>query len=65
MPWLDPGNRAHTGPRRSELFGVHPIKGVWFTDFGMGGGRVIGMARGAGEAVDSNGEIVEDSQTRV
>jgi len=34
-------------------------------DFGMGGGRVVGMARGAGEVVDSDGEIVEDSQTRV
>ena len=61
MPWLDPESRAHTGPRRSG----HTIKGVQFMDFGMGGGRVVGMARGAGEVVDSDGEIVEDSQTRV
>jgi len=34
-------------------------------DFGMGGGGIIGTARGAGEMVDSNSKIVEDSQTRV
>jgi len=34
-------------------------------DLGTGGRGVVGMMRGAGEAVDGNGEIVEDSQTRV
>jgi len=34
-------------------------------DLGMGGRGVVGMTRGAGEVVDSNSEIVEDSQTRV
>ena len=48
-----------------EFFGVRAVKGVWFMDLGMGGRGVIGMTRGAGEAVDSEGEIVEDSQTRV
>jgi len=48
-----------------ELFGVHTIKGVQFTDFGTGGGRIVGTARGVGEAVDRDSEIVEDSQTRV
>jgi len=31
----------------------------------MGGRGVVGTTRGAGEAVDGDGEIVEDSQTRV
>jgi len=31
----------------------------------MGGRRVVGMMRGVGEAVDGDGEIVEDSQTGV
>jgi len=34
-------------------------------DFGMAGGGLVGPAGGAGEAVDGDGEIVEDSQTRV
>jgi len=34
-------------------------------DLGVGGRGVAGTTRGAGEVVDSNGEIVEDSQTRV
>ena len=48
-----------------EFFGVRAIKGVRFTDLGMGGRGVVGMTRGVGETVDSDGEIVEDSQTRV
>jgi len=48
-----------------EFFGVSAIKGVRFTDLGTGGRGVIGTTRGAGEAVDGDGEIVEDSQTRV
>jgi len=37
-----------------ELFGVHTIKGVQFTDFGMGGGRVVGLAGGVGEVIDGD-----------
>jgi len=45
-----------------EFLWVHTIEGVWFTDLGTGGRGVIGMTRGA---VDSDGKIVEDNQTRV
>jgi len=48
-----------------EFLWVRAIKGVRFTDLGMGGRGVIGTMRGAGEAVDGDGEIVEDSQTGV
>jgi len=44
-----------------ELFWICAIEGVWFMDFGMGGGGVVCLAGGAGEVVDSEGEIVEDS----
>jgi len=44
-----------------EFLWVRAIKGVRFTDLGTGGRGVVGMMRGAGEAVDSNSEIVEDS----
>jgi len=37
-----------------EFFGVRAIKGVWFVDFGMGGGRVIGPVGGTGEVIDSD-----------
>jgi len=37
-----------------ELVGIRTIEGVQFTDFGTGGGGVIGPAGGVGEVVDGN-----------
>jgi len=38
-----------------ELFGVHTIEGVQFSDLGTGGGGVVSPAEGAGEMVDGDG----------
>jgi len=48
-----------------EFLWVCAIKGVRFMDLGTGGRGVVGMTRGAGEVIDSNSKIVEESQTAV
>jgi len=38
-----------------EFFGVCAVEGVWFPDFGMGGGGLVGPVGRVREVVNGNG----------